>query len=179
MLVSVWWKAKSYSWGIYTSHIHWVTWGTGTPKDRNEVNKQEVCECDGWVCDLDVTGSPLIFKIIRNATTLARMLPTFDFRCEEKGVWWKWNGPLVDCANWTPEDTKKRSVSRWTCKNRRHTNSLCNIPDVLIAGIKEITLGGLETRKFQERLPITEEVRGCMKKIQISEGKRPIDRQRT
>ncbi len=24
-------------------------WGTGTPKDRDEVNKREVCECDG--CD--------------------------------------------------------------------------------------------------------------------------------
>jgi hypothetical protein len=22
-------------------------WGTGTPKDRDEVNKREVCECDG------------------------------------------------------------------------------------------------------------------------------------
>jgi hypothetical protein len=27
--------------------IHWVTRGTGTPKDRDEVNKREVCECDG------------------------------------------------------------------------------------------------------------------------------------
>ena len=22
-------------------------WGTGTPKDRDEVNRREVCECDG------------------------------------------------------------------------------------------------------------------------------------
>ncbi len=29
------------------THIHWVARGTGTPKDRDEVNKQEVCECDG------------------------------------------------------------------------------------------------------------------------------------
>ena len=28
------------------SRIHWVERGTGTPKDRDEVNKQEVCECD-------------------------------------------------------------------------------------------------------------------------------------
>jgi hypothetical protein len=27
--------------------IHWVGLGTGTPKDRDEVNKREVCECDG------------------------------------------------------------------------------------------------------------------------------------
>jgi hypothetical protein len=30
-----------------TTHIHWVEWGTGTPKDRDEVNRQEVSECDG------------------------------------------------------------------------------------------------------------------------------------
>ena len=30
-----------------------MEWGTGTPKNRDEVNKREVCECDGRVCDLD------------------------------------------------------------------------------------------------------------------------------
>ena len=63
--------------GSTWSHIHWVTRGTGTPKDRDEVNKREVCECDGCVCDQDTTGAPSIFKIIRNAEALARMLPTF------------------------------------------------------------------------------------------------------
>ncbi len=29
------------------SVIHWVPWGTGTPKDREQVNRREVCECDG------------------------------------------------------------------------------------------------------------------------------------
>jgi hypothetical protein len=29
------------------SHIHWVERGTGTPKDRDEVNIREVYECDG------------------------------------------------------------------------------------------------------------------------------------
>ena len=38
--------------------IHWVARGTATPKDRDEVNRREVCECDGWVCDLDVMGDP-------------------------------------------------------------------------------------------------------------------------
>jgi hypothetical protein len=28
------------------SPIHWVARGTGIPKDRDEVNRQEVCECD-------------------------------------------------------------------------------------------------------------------------------------
>jgi hypothetical protein len=29
------------------SAIHWVARGTGIPKDRDEVNRREVCECDG------------------------------------------------------------------------------------------------------------------------------------
>jgi hypothetical protein len=29
------------------SLIHWVDWGTGTPKDRDEGNRREVYECDG------------------------------------------------------------------------------------------------------------------------------------
>ena len=29
------------------SHKHWVARGTGTPQDRDEVNKREVSECDG------------------------------------------------------------------------------------------------------------------------------------
>jgi hypothetical protein len=31
----------------YTSLIHWVTRGTGTPTERDEVNRGDVCECDG------------------------------------------------------------------------------------------------------------------------------------
>ncbi len=31
--VSVWWKTKNQSWEIYTSRIHWVARGTGTPKE--------------------------------------------------------------------------------------------------------------------------------------------------
>ncbi len=31
----MWWKTKIWSWGIYTTRIHW----TGTPQDRDEVNK--------------------------------------------------------------------------------------------------------------------------------------------
>ncbi len=38
--------------------IHWVVRGTGTPKDKDEVNKSEVCECDGQVCDLDRMDEP-------------------------------------------------------------------------------------------------------------------------
>jgi hypothetical protein len=40
-------KDYKLSRGIYTPRIQWVTRGTGTPKDEDEVNRQEVCECDG------------------------------------------------------------------------------------------------------------------------------------
>ena len=38
--------------------IHWVPRGTGIPKHRDEVNRREVYECDGWVCDVDMMGDP-------------------------------------------------------------------------------------------------------------------------
>jgi hypothetical protein len=39
---------------------------------------------------------------------------------------------------------RKRAVSRWDCKNKRRTNSLCYLPDVLgIPDVKKIELGGL------------------------------------
>ena len=114
------------------THIHWVTWGTVTPKDIDEVNKREVSECDRWVCDLDTTGETSIFSVILSAAVLERMLPTFDLSCEENVVCLKWKWPLVDYARWTPEVVKNRSVSRRVCKNRRCTNSLCNLPDVLV-----------------------------------------------
>jgi hypothetical protein len=33
--------------GSYVPRIHWVDRGTGTLKDKVEVNKREVCECEG------------------------------------------------------------------------------------------------------------------------------------
>ncbi len=44
--------------GARAPRIHWVVRGTGIPKDRDEVNRREVSECDGWVCDLDMMGVP-------------------------------------------------------------------------------------------------------------------------
>jgi hypothetical protein len=35
-----------FSTGIYTPRLNWVVRGTGTPKDRDEVNRIEFCECD-------------------------------------------------------------------------------------------------------------------------------------
>jgi hypothetical protein len=45
-----------------------------------------VCECDGWVCDLEATGDVSIFKLIRKAAALVRMLSTLDLSCEENAV---------------------------------------------------------------------------------------------
>ncbi len=119
--------------------------GTGTPKDKDEVNTREVCECEGWVWDLDAIGAPSRLRTTRQAAALARARPTLLFKPVEKAERRKWkNPPLVGCADWTPEAAKKRSVSRWVCKNKSLTNSLCNLPLVLaIAGIKDTALGGL------------------------------------
>ncbi len=61
------------------THIHWVSRVTGTPKDRDDVNRRDVCECDGLVCVVEVIGSPSIFKLIRKVSALVRVLPTFAF----------------------------------------------------------------------------------------------------
>jgi hypothetical protein len=126
---------------MYTARIHWVDRGTGTPKDIDAVNIWEVCECDGWVCDFEVIGTPSRLRFTCKTADLTRVLHTLGWSCEENVERWKWNSPPVHCVNWTPESVKKRSVSRWSCKNKRHTNSLCK-PDVIgITVIKEITLG--------------------------------------
>ncbi len=52
--MSVWWKTKYYSWGICTSHTHWIGRGTGTHKDKDEVDRREVWDCDVWACVLEV-----------------------------------------------------------------------------------------------------------------------------
>jgi hypothetical protein len=80
------------------SHIHWVAWGTGTPKDRDEVNRRDVYECDGWLCVLEVIGDPLIFNLIRKVETLVRTSPTFSFRYTENTMRWKWKIPRVGCG---------------------------------------------------------------------------------
>ncbi len=74
--VTVWWKTKNSSWGIYTSHTHWIPRGTGTPKDREQVNRREVCECDGWVCDFEVICVPSHFRFTRKDVVLSRVQTT-------------------------------------------------------------------------------------------------------
>jgi hypothetical protein len=54
--------------------------GTGTPKDRDEVNhsRREVL----GVCDLESIVTPSIFNVIRSVAALERMFPTLDLSCE-------------------------------------------------------------------------------------------------
>ncbi len=53
----------------------WVPWGTGTPKNRDEVKRREVWECDGWVCDLEVIDTPSTFRYL--SYFLFRVFPQF------------------------------------------------------------------------------------------------------
>jgi hypothetical protein len=43
--------------------------------------------------------TPSRLRLIREAETLVRVIPTLDLRCEENVVWWRWNSPLVDFTN--------------------------------------------------------------------------------
>ncbi len=58
---------------MYRSHIHWVARGTGTPKDKDEVNRRDVCESDEWVCVLEVIGTPSKLNVIRKAAPLFKV----------------------------------------------------------------------------------------------------------
>ncbi len=68
--------------GSVPSWIHWVT--RGTPTERDEVNRREVCESDGCVCDVDVIGVKL--RVIRKVVVLGRVSPTLDLSSEENDV---------------------------------------------------------------------------------------------
>ena len=61
---SVWWETKNYSWGIYMTHIHWVARQNKleVPRDKDEVNKWKIHECDGWAHDPDTMVTPLTPK---------------------------------------------------------------------------------------------------------------------
>jgi hypothetical protein len=129
---------------LHFSHIHRVVRGTGTPKNKDEVYRRVVCQCEGWVCVHEVIVVPSRLRLTRKAEVLVRILSTFSLGCEENTVRRKWKSPLVDCGRWTPEVVQKRSVYPWSRKNKSLTNSLCNLPDVLaIVGINEMTFGGL------------------------------------
>ncbi len=65
--------------------IHWVARQNKleTPKEKDEVNKRDVHECDGRGRDLDVMLAPPTPKSTHQAETLARAPPTIASSCEE------------------------------------------------------------------------------------------------
>ena len=60
------------------SHLHWLTRQNKleTPKDKDEVNKQGIHECDGRAHDPDTMVAPLTPKPKRKAEALTRAPPT-------------------------------------------------------------------------------------------------------
>ncbi len=82
---------KCHMMGVFLTVLSGFLLRTGTPKDTDEVNKRDVYECDEVVCDLDVTGTPSIFKIIRSTSVLPRIWTIFDFSWEENTERRYWN----------------------------------------------------------------------------------------
>ena len=58
------------------SHIHWVVRQNKLeiPRDKDEVNRREIHECDGRAHDPDTMVAPLTPKPTRKAEALARAL---------------------------------------------------------------------------------------------------------
>jgi hypothetical protein len=76
------------------SHIHWLTRQKKleTPRDKDEVNKREIHECDGRTHDPDTMVSPLTPKPTRKAEVLTRSPPTIASSHEEDTVTGLWVG---------------------------------------------------------------------------------------
>ncbi len=55
-----------------------------TQEYKDEVNRREVSECDGWVCDRDSVGVTSIFKVIRSVSVLVRILWIFTLRVDRE-----------------------------------------------------------------------------------------------
>ncbi len=96
------------------TRIHWVARGTGIPKDRDVVNRREVSECDGWVCDVDMMCAPSELSVIRKAASLSRANPTL--RAIQLYFW------AVTGQRRRDSSPKKKihfgSVWRWRVRNR-------------------------------------------------------------
>jgi hypothetical protein len=67
------------------SHIHWVARQNKLeiPRDKDEVNKREIHECDGRAHDADTMVDPLTPKSTLKTESLARVSSTIALCCEE------------------------------------------------------------------------------------------------
>ena len=73
--------------------IHWVERQNKleTTKEKDEVSKREVHECDGRVRDPDAMVAPPTPKPTRKVETLVRESSTIVSSCEENAALWKWH----------------------------------------------------------------------------------------
>jgi hypothetical protein len=83
------------------SHIHWVVRQNKLeiPKDKDEVNKQDIHECDGREHDPDTMVSPLTPKPKRKAEDLTRTSPTIASSREEDAALRKGPKPRHRCVS--------------------------------------------------------------------------------
>ena len=83
------------------SHIHWVARQNKleTPKEKDEVNKREVHECDVRTRDPDAMVDPPTPKPTCKAEALVRAPPTIDSSCEGNAALKKWHLPRLCCAS--------------------------------------------------------------------------------
>ena len=68
-----------------------------TPKEKDEVNKREVHECDVWTRDPDVMVVPPTPKPTCKTEDLTRVSPTITSSCEG-------NTPLKKCNSYVARD---------------------------------------------------------------------------
>jgi hypothetical protein len=82
-------------------HIHWVARQNKLeiPRDKDEVNKREIHECEGRTHDPDTMAAPLTPKPTRKAEALARAPPTIASCSEEDAALRKWPLPRYCCAS--------------------------------------------------------------------------------
>jgi hypothetical protein len=83
------------------SHIHWVArqHKLEIPRDKDEVNKREIHECDGRAHDPGTMVAPLTPKTTRKAEALSWTSPTIAFCREEDAALRKWTCPRYCCAS--------------------------------------------------------------------------------
>ena len=82
-------------------HIHWVARQNKLeiPRDKDEVNKREIHECDGRANDPDTMVAPLTPEPTRKAEALARAPPTIASCREEDAALRKWPLSRYCCAS--------------------------------------------------------------------------------
>ena len=82
-------------------HIHWVPRQNKleTPKEKDEVKKREVHECDVRTRDPDAMVVPPTPKPTRQAETLTRTPRTIVSSREDNAALKMWHEPCLCCAS--------------------------------------------------------------------------------